>query len=157
MMARSTKRSNQRPDTLMQDRISPNSNKSSCNARPDHTFGSFASFPPTRRVRFAPRADIRPMPAFVSTRPAARSKTNLLKLRRPVRPGCRAVRDSTLAAWYRSLYAPRTGGAYDSHHRTAGIAGRTRRGGGVAAGGAGAAAIGGAGNRVARHRVARGR
>src|SRR5262249_54074403 len=40
------------------------------------------------------------------------------------------VRDSTLVAWYPSLYAPRTGGAYDSHHRTAGIAGRTRRGGG---------------------------
>src|SRR5215471_17845782 len=35
--------------------------------------------------------------------------------------------DCTLVAWYRSLYAPRTGGAYDSHHRTAGIAGRTRR------------------------------
>ena len=34
------------------------------------------------------------------------------------------------------LYAPRTGGAYDSDHRTAGIAGRTRRrGGGVAGGG----------------------
>jgi hypothetical protein len=33
-------------------------------------------------------------------------------------------------AWYRSLYAPRTGGAYDSHHRTAGIAGRARRRGG---------------------------
>src|SRR5215813_2375400 len=31
--------------------------------------GSFASFPPSRRVRFAPRADIRPMPAFMSTRP----------------------------------------------------------------------------------------
>src|SRR6516162_10520279 len=30
-------------------------------------------------------------------------------------------------AWYRSIYAPRTGGAYDSHPRTAGIAGRTRR------------------------------
>jgi len=31
-------------------------------------------------------------------------------------------------------YAPRAEGAYDSHHRTAGIAGRTRRcGGGVAA------------------------
>src|SRR5262249_56162003 len=31
----------------------------------------------------------------------------------------------------------RTGGAYDGHHRTAGIAGRTRRrGGGLAAGGA---------------------
>ena len=29
--------------------------------------------------------------------------------------------------WYPSLYAPRTGGAYDSHHRTAGIAGCTRR------------------------------
>ena len=36
-----------------------------------------------------------------------------------------------------SRYAPRTGGADDSHHRTAGIAGRTRRrGGGVAARGA---------------------
>src|SRR5262252_7068920 len=56
------------------------------------------------------------------------------------RAGCRAVRDSTLMAWYRSLYAPRTGGAYDSHHRTAGIAGRTRRRyGGVAARGARAA------------------
>src|SRR5215470_13758608 len=53
--------------------------------------------------------------------------------------GCRAVRDSTLVAWYPCLYAPRTGGAYDSHHRTAGIAGRTRRGGGVAARGARAA------------------
>ena len=33
-------------------------------------------------------------------------------------------------SWYPSLYAPRTGGAYDSHHRTAGIAGRARRRGG---------------------------
>src|SRR5262249_15643746 len=50
------------------------------------------------------------------------------------------LQDCTLAAWYRSLYAPRTGGAHDSHHRTAGIAGRTRRGSGrVAARGAGAA------------------
>src|SRR5215831_18885080 len=46
-MARSTKRSNQRPDTLMQDRISPNSKKSSCNALPDHTY------PPTRRSPLA--------------------------------------------------------------------------------------------------------
>src|SRR5262245_59268833 len=38
---------------------------------------------------------------------------------RSARAGCRAVRDSTLVAWYRFLYAPRTGGAYDSHHRTA--------------------------------------
>src|SRR5262249_4445249 len=41
--------------------------------------------------------------------------------------------DCTLVAWYRSLYAPRTGGAYDSRHRTAGIAGCTRRRGRVAA------------------------
>jgi len=42
--------------------------------------------------------------------------------------------DCTLVAWYRSLCAPRTGGAYDSHHRTAGIAGRIwRRCGSVAA------------------------
>src|SRR5262249_60989965 len=52
-----------------------------------------------------------------------------------------AVRDSTLAACYRPLHAPRTGGAYDGHHRTAGIAGRTRRRGSrVADCGAGAAA-----------------
>ena len=31
--------------------------------------GSFTSFLPSRRVRFAPRADIRPMPGFMSTRP----------------------------------------------------------------------------------------
>src|SRR5262249_26381731 len=50
--------------------------------------------------------------------------------------------DCTLAAWYRSVYAPRTEGAYDSHHRTAGIAGRTRRRGGrVAACGARAGQI----------------
>src|SRR5215470_7880307 len=59
---------------------------------------------------------------------------------RPARAGYRAVRDSTLVAWYPSLYAPRTGGAYDSHHRTAGVAGRTRRRGRVAARGARAAA-----------------
>src|SRR5215467_6487722 len=41
--------------------------------------------------------------------------------------------DCTPMACYRSLYAPRTGGAYVSHHRTAGIVGRTRRRGGVAA------------------------
>jgi len=45
---------------------------------------------------------------------------------RPARAERLAVRDSTLVAWYRSLYAPHAGGAYDSHHRTAGIAGRTR-------------------------------
>ena len=35
--------------------------------------------------------------------------------------------DCTLVAWYPSLYAPRTGGAYDCHHRTAGVASRARR------------------------------
>ena len=43
MMARSSNRSNQRPDTLMQDRNADRSTKPSCDARPDHTFGSFAS------------------------------------------------------------------------------------------------------------------
>src|SRR5262250_1611927 len=44
--------------------------------------------------------------------------------------------DCTPVAWYLSLDAPRAGGAYDSHHRTAGIAGRTRRRGRMAARGA---------------------
>src|SRR5215469_13432195 len=35
--------------------------------------GSFTSFPPSRRVRFAPRADIRPMPACMSTHTSART------------------------------------------------------------------------------------
>ena len=35
---------------------------------PHDRLGSFTSFPPSWRVRFAPRADIRPMPAFMSTR-----------------------------------------------------------------------------------------
>src|SRR5215471_15593319 len=39
----------------------------------------------------------------MSAWPTARPKTNLLKSRRSARAGCRAVRDSTLAAWYRSL------------------------------------------------------
>jgi hypothetical protein len=42
MMARSRKGSNQRPDTLMRDRTSANSKKSSCNARPDHTVDQLA-------------------------------------------------------------------------------------------------------------------
>src|SRR5262249_8353525 len=47
------------------------------------------------------------------------------------------------------LYAPRTGGAYDSHHRTAGIAGRIRRRGSrVAARGARAGAAEAAERRV---------
>src|SRR5262249_20580168 len=60
--------------------------------------------------------------------------------------------DCTLVAWYRSLYAPRTGGAYDSHHRTAGIACRTLRGGSVAA--RGACAAGDAGGRLRQCRIA---
>src|SRR5262249_60043238 len=34
-------------------------------------FGSFTSFPPSRRVRFAPRPDIRPMSAFMTSGPHA--------------------------------------------------------------------------------------
>src|SRR5262249_30838509 len=72
-------------------------------------------------------------------------------LRCPARAACRAVRDSTLVAWYRSIYAPRTGGAYDSHHRTARIAGRTRRRGGDMAARVARAAAG----EAADHRVPR--
>src|SRR5262249_52300579 len=62
--------------------------------------------------------------------------------------------DCTLVTWYSPLYAPRTGGAYDSHHGTAAIAGRTRRcGGRVAA--RGARAAGDASDRVAWRSVAR--
>src|SRR5215831_1955440 len=63
--------------------------------------------------------------------------------------------DCTPMAWYPSLYAPRTGGAYDSRHRTAGIAGRARRGGcSVAARGARAAG-GDAGGRFSQQHIAR--
>src|SRR5262249_46032110 len=109
------------------------------------------SLPPSRRVEFAP-TDIRPMPAFMSTRPT-RPKTNLLKSRRaPPALGVAAVRDSTRLAWYRCHHAPRTGGAYDSHHRTAGIAGRIWRRGRVAARGA-RAADSDAGGRIPQQRI----
>src|SRR5262249_13850239 len=55
--------------------------------RVDVRFGSFTSFALSRRVRFAPGADIRPMPAFMSTRPTTRPKINLLKSRRSARAG----------------------------------------------------------------------
>src|SRR5262249_33102721 len=74
--------------------------------------------------------------------PAFRSRYLPSRLKAPaMRPSRPAATSSTsLVAWYRSVYAPRTGGAYDSHHRTTGIAGCTRRRGGrVAARGARAA------------------
>src|SRR6516165_9148418 len=51
----------------------------------------------------------------------------------------------------------RTGGAYDSHHRTAGIAGRARRRGNMAARGARAAARANATHRRAREQLGCGR
>src|SRR5262249_47005675 len=72
MMARSTKRSNQRPDTLMQDRISPNSNKSSCNARPDHTLGQERTSPACLAMSaLPPKADIVSLPRYVPSVPRA--------------------------------------------------------------------------------------
>src|SRR6266404_1034699 len=54
MMARSTTRSNLRPDTLMQDRICQ-VDETSCNARPDHTFRSKTEVAALRRdVCFTP-------------------------------------------------------------------------------------------------------
>ena len=50
MMARSTTRSNQRPDTLMQDRKAVRSMKTSCDARPDHTFGPVRDIPRLREI-----------------------------------------------------------------------------------------------------------
>src|SRR5215470_11915100 len=74
----------------------------------------------------------------------------------PPAPGPAWLGDNTLVAWYRSLCAPRTGGAYDGHHRTAGIAGRTRRRcGRVAARGARAAARAHAAGRRAHTHVAK--
>src|SRR5215472_17623282 len=60
----------------------------------------------------------------------------LSAMRRSRVPALLEREDCTLVSWYRSVCAPRTGGAYDSHHRTTGIAGRTRRSGRVAACGA---------------------
>src|SRR5262249_49495 len=61
--------------------------------------------------------------------------------------------DCTFVAWYPSLYAPRAGGAHDSHHRTAGVASRTRRrGGSVAARGARPTADD-AGRRISRSHI----
>src|SRR5260370_16284048 len=60
----------------------------------------------------------------------------------PLREIRKLVREvlKELSHSFGKLYAPRTGGAYDSHHWTAGIAGRTRRrGSSVAARGASAA------------------
>ncbi len=59
MMARSTTRSNQRPDTLMQDRICQ-VDETSCNARPDHTFGSIASLWQRAGPVYPPTPDIPP-------------------------------------------------------------------------------------------------
>ena len=54
MMAGSTNRSNQRPDTLMQDRIA-RINETSCTARPDHTFGSISPvLPPAQHGSLTP-------------------------------------------------------------------------------------------------------
>src|SRR5262245_52571509 len=67
-------------------------------------------------------------------------------------PGLLEREDCKLLTWYPSLYAPRTGGAYDSHHQTAGIAGCARRRGHcMAARGARPAAGCGAGRHAPRH------
>src|SRR5260370_18247912 len=82
------------------------------------------------------RADVRPRFSFrclenscVAFEPAClpvqlhRVKLSFSLLPRTARapaPGAGAL-DSALMAWYGCLYAPRTGGAHDSHYRTAGI------------------------------------
>src|SRR6516225_11312947 len=44
----------------------------------------------------------------------------------PARAGCRALMTAHLWRDIVAFTQPRSGGAYDSHHRTAGTAGRTR-------------------------------
>src|SRR5215831_14112068 len=56
--------------------------------------GSFTSFLPSRRVRFSPRADIRPKPAFMRTRPSARSARSETFRRLWLWLGCCAARQS---------------------------------------------------------------
>src|SRR5262245_3258938 len=55
-------------------------------------FGSFTSFPRSRRVRFAPRADIRPMPAFMSTSARTARCEPFRFFRLWLQLGCRAAR-----------------------------------------------------------------
>src|SRR5262249_62055185 len=74
----------------------------------------------------------------------------------PPAPRGHAVR--TARSW-RDIVAfthPRTGGAHDSHHRTAGIAGRTRRRSGVVAARGACAAAQDAARRLCRYAAARG-
>jgi len=59
--------------------LTAHSTKSSCNARPDHTCGSFTSFPPSRHARFAPKAD-----AFMSTRRLSSAGKQLLPAAMPL-------------------------------------------------------------------------
>src|SRR6516165_7561154 len=63
--------------------------------------------------------------------------------------------DCTLVAWYGYLCAPRAGGAYDSHHRTARIAGRIWRCGCRVAARGTRAAAGDAGRRFSQQHIAR--
>src|SRR5215831_16494521 len=100
------------------------------------TLGGAAAWPLAARA--AGRADVDEKgrheltDAGRRTRQGAAALTVLLGARL-ARARRRAVR--TARWWYPSLCAPRAReGAYDSHHRTAGIAGRTQRSGDAAAG-----------------------
>src|SRR5262249_30367738 len=53
----------------------------------DDRSGSFTSFPPLPRVRLVPSADIRPMPALISTRLNATARIPPAGRRRPAGPG----------------------------------------------------------------------
>src|SRR5262249_7868267 len=99
------------------------------------------AFPPTWQPRFG-GALLFP-PPVLTERTAEVEATSILPLVER--------EDCTPTAWYPSLYAPRTGGAYDSHHRTAGIAGCTRRRGGRMAARGARAAADDAGDRISPH------
>src|SRR5262245_53759898 len=95
--------------------------------------------PMSQRLRRLVLDDTRYNPPPPLSHCSARTATGLAALRVawPRSPCFLEREDCTPIACYRSIDAPRTGGAYDSHLRTAGIAGCTRRcGRGVAGRGA---------------------
>jgi quercetin dioxygenase-like cupin family protein len=58
--------------------------------------------------------------SFSENETFAFSRLTMVSSERRQHPVLPERKDGTLMAWYYWLYAPRTGGAYDSHHRTAG-------------------------------------
>src|SRR5947208_2635660 len=93
MMARS-RRSNQRPDTVMQDRINQ-VDEISCTARPDHTVGSKADLmAPKSNFRFAPEGGLRADIASLPFRATSGNRRRSINGARRANPGPLVLRAS---------------------------------------------------------------